>query len=225
MFGKFLDMPRFLYYLLLQHFYHVFFRHPCLKAPMTCYATKSKNTAVSKFTGNGVFLGAQLCIELLYNYVYIYAIMTATAPRIKMMLRELQGGKNLLFHSFHSQLERSAFGGSDFVEIQYCKLKRCTAIEEIVSSYLVEHWEDDSLYIYGDDLNRFCDVYGEIITGGTYANLESGYLDWCGINYFTPEQTTAIIKRLKEEKPPEHQTLVSWLEMGKPYNGFYVLGL
>lgn len=131
----------------------------------------------------------------------------------------------MLFHSFHSQVERRAFGGSDFIEIQYCKLKRCTAIEEIVSTDIVAFWEDDSLYVYGDDWTVFCDAYGEIITGGTYANLKSGYLDWCGLNYFTPEQTASIIKRIKDENPPEYQPLLSWLEKGTQYNGFYVLGL
>lgn len=109
--------------------------------------------------------------------------------------------------------------------MQYCKLNRYTTIEEIVSVNIVKHWEDDSLYICGDDWNIFCTAYGEIITNGTYNNLESGYLDWCGINYFSPEQAASIIKHIKEEKPPEHQTLLSWLEKAKQYNGFYVLGL
>lgn len=131
----------------------------------------------------------------------------------------------MLFHSFGSQCERRAFGGSDFIEIQYCRLKPHTTIEEIVSTDRIEFWEDNSLYIYGDDWNVFWDAYSEIITGGTYANLESGYLDWCGINYFTSEQSASILKRIQEEKPPEYETLLRWLEAGTQYNGFYVLGL
>lgn len=130
-----------------------------------------------------------------------------------------------MFHSFHSQAERRAFGGGDFMEIQYCRLKPSTTIEELVSLYMVEHWEDDSLYIYGDDWNDFWDAYGAIITGGTYANLESGELDAFGINYFSPEQTASIIKRIREETLPDDQTLLKWLENGTQYNGFYILGV
>ena len=54
---------------------------------------------------------------------------------------------------------------------------------------------------------------------------QSGDLDWCGTNYFTPEQTAAILKRIEEEQPPEYQTLLSWFKAYPPYNGFYVLGL
>lgn len=129
----------------------------------------------------------------------------------------------MLFHSFSSQQERREFGGGDFIEIQYCTLKKCTSIKEIVS--VVENWEDDSLYIYGDDWNIFCDAYGEIICGGTYNNLETGYLDGCGINYFSPRQTELIKEKINEEKPREYEVLLSWLEKGKEYNGFYVLGL
>ena len=131
----------------------------------------------------------------------------------------------MLFHSFGSQSERRAFGGGDFIEMQYCKLKRSIAIEEIVSPDLVEFWKDDSLYICGDDWNDFCDAYADIITDGTYANLETGCLDWCGINYFTFKQTASIIQHIQMEKPTEYSTVLDWLEKGKQYNGFYVLGL
>ena len=54
---------------------------------------------------------------------------------------------------------------------------------------------------------------------------ETGYLDWCGINYFFPEQMQHIIKRLREEKPKDYHLLLTWLEQGTQYNGFYLLGL
>lgn len=129
----------------------------------------------------------------------------------------------MLFHSFASQSERRQFGGGDFVELQYCQLEHGTAIETILSTDTLQCWKADSLYIFGDDWNVFCDNYGEIITDGIYANLESGYLDGFGINYFTPEQTAAFIKCIKNQKPMEYKTLVSWLE--RQNNGFYVLGL
>ena len=40
----------------------------------------------------------------------------------------------LLFHIFHSQKERRDFGGSDFIEMQYCKLEQDSEIEK---SYLL----------------------------------------------------------------------------------------
>lgn len=131
----------------------------------------------------------------------------------------------MLFHSFTSQAERRKFGGSDFIELQYCRLKKCTSIEEIVSVYTIEHWEDDSLYIFGDDWNTFYDLYKEIIKNGTYNNLETGYLDGLGINYFSSEQTEAIIRLLQQEKPTDYQVLLDWLKKGREYNGFYVLGV
>ena len=131
----------------------------------------------------------------------------------------------MLFHVFSTQSERRAFGGSDFIEIQYCKLKRSADRKRIVSVHAVECWKEDSLYIADDDWETFLDAYGEMITGGTYNNLQTGYLDGYGINYFSPRQTESIIEQLKEEKPQEFQTLLTWLERGEQYNGFYILGV
>ena len=132
----------------------------------------------------------------------------------------------MLFHSFSSKEERRKFSNGDFLQFVFCKLDRGTAVEEIVSNRAVAPllWNHSSLYLCGDDWNEFCEAYGEIITGGTYENLEAGYLDWCGINYFSPEQMQHIIKRLREEKPKDYPLLLNWLEQGTQYNGFYLLG-
>lgn len=63
---------------------------------------------------------------------------------------------------------------------------------------------------------NFVRLMGKSCTGGTYENLETGYLDWCGINYFSPEQMQQIIKRLREEKPKDYHLLLTWLEQGTP---------
>lgn len=133
----------------------------------------------------------------------------------------------MLFHSFSTQTERREFGGSDFLEFAFCKLSKSTPIKEIVSNDAVAslYWSNSSLYLCGDDWNEFCDAYGGIITNGTFGNLEKGYLDWCGINYFSPQQMMLIIKQLQSEKPKDHQLLLNWLEQGIQYNGFYVFGL
>ena len=131
----------------------------------------------------------------------------------------------MLFHIFENQAERRAFGGGDFVEFQVCRLKPGTSLEESLSGEWPDHWEDDSLYLCGDDWPEFTEIYGEILTGGTYGNLEQGPLDWCGINYFTPEQEQVILARLETEKPPEYGTLLDWFRRGGVHNGFYVLGI
>ena len=80
----------------------------------------------------------------------------------------------MLFHSFQSQAERREFGGSDFIEIQYCRLPEGTSLREIVSIDAIKHWKDDSLYISGDDMDLFYQSYGDIITGGVYNNGDRG---------------------------------------------------
>lgn len=131
----------------------------------------------------------------------------------------------MLFHFFSSQAERRAFGGGDFIELQHCKLDCSLPGEALVSVHRITHWREDSLYLCGDDWEAFFEAYGDILTGGTYNNLNTGALDWCGINYFSPEQAADIRQQLKEKQPPEWETLLRWLDEGKNCTGFYVLGL
>lgn len=100
----------------------------------------------------------------------------------------------MLFHSFQSQAERREFGGSDFIEIQYCRLPEGTSLREIVSIDAIKHWKDDSLYISGDDMDLFYQSYGDIITGGVYNNEDRGPMDLFGINFYSREQTNEIIE-------------------------------
>ena len=131
----------------------------------------------------------------------------------------------MLFHSFQSQAERWEFGGSDFIEIQYCRLPEGTSLREIVSIDAIKHWKDDSLYISGDDMDLFYQSYGDIITGGVYNNGDRGPMDLFGINFYSREQTNEIIERLAEEKPPGYQILCRWLQADGQSLGFYVLGV
>ena len=129
----------------------------------------------------------------------------------------------MLFHSFSSQEERRALGGGDFAELAYCPLPLGTDLKTILS--VCSFWSNDSLYICGDDMEDFSAAYGKIITGGRYGNLETGPLDWCGVNWFSPEETGRIIKQVREKKPKDWEKLLSWLEKGAEYNGFYFLGI
>lgn len=135
------------------------------------------------------------------------------------------GDDGLLFHTFSSQEERRNFGGSDFIEIQYCKLPQESKLEKIVSVDAVSHWKNDSLYVSGDDMEEFYQHYGTVITGGVYNSGESGPMDLVGINFYSRRQAACIIERLQQETPPEYQVLRRWLEKGEAYIGFYILGV
>lgn len=131
----------------------------------------------------------------------------------------------MLFHIFASQDERRKFGGSDFLELQPCRLARDAQLKEIVSVDAIEHWKDDSLYIHGDDVNEFYIQYGNIFQDGYYANGNRGIADWCGINYYPLEETQRIAALLKRERPTDFQVLLDWLSDAEKYNGIYLLGM
>ncbi len=133
--------------------------------------------------------------------------------------------ESLLFHRFASQEERRRFGGSYFIEIQYCCLSMETALETLISVEAITHWKNDSLYIYGDDDTTFLSHYGDIFTDGIYSNGKSGAVDPCGINYYTREHTLRIIRDVEERKPLDHLVLLHWLDRAMMYKGFYILGL
>ena len=127
----------------------------------------------------------------------------------------------MLFHIFNSQRERREYGGSCFIELQFCSLPKGTPIETLVNSDV--HWQDDSLYV--DDENKFYKEYSSIFDCGVYNNLSSGSVDVYGLNYYSPEKTDIIIDKLGREKPCDYQVLLDWLEKSKEYNGFYILGI
>ena len=131
----------------------------------------------------------------------------------------------MIFHSFANQEERKNFGGTAFMELQYCTLQPETEIKKIVEVDAHGNWMDSSLYIYLDDIECFCSNYGDIFYGGTYNNLHQGRLDINGINYYTPAQAKEILLKIEGEKPLDYEVISEWLKNGKQYNGFYVLGV
>ena len=135
------------------------------------------------------------------------------------------GGNTMLFHTFSSQDERRQFGGSDFIELQYCRIRQGAEIGEILSVQAIEHWKNDSLYIFGEDMDAFFAQYCKIFSNGIYNNRECGVVDLLGINYYSPEQTALMTEAIKKETPADSQRLLDWLDGGKQYNGFYVLGV
>ena len=129
----------------------------------------------------------------------------------------------MLFHVFSSQEERRNFGGSAFIEIQFCKMPYGTESKKLVAVNSINHWQNDSLYI--DDENTFYQEYSNIFNCGIYSNLKSGTVDIFGINYYAPSLVDSIIVKLQKDKPSDYQRLIEWLNKAKEYNGFYVLGI
>lgn len=142
-----------------------------------------------------------------------------------MMKKQFQERIPMLFHMFSSPKERRSAGGSCFIEIQSCRLPKNTEIRDIVSVHSLKHWNAGSLYVLGDDVPEFLSFYGDILSGGYYNNTKTGPLDLCGINFFPADRAEQITARLKQEKPPEYETLLAWLEKESDAAGFYVLGL
>ena len=129
----------------------------------------------------------------------------------------------MLFLSFNSQKERRAYGGSAFIEMQFCKLPAETKVKDIVAVSNINHWQNDSLYI--NDENVFYQEYCHIFNCGIYNNLKIGVIDIYGVNYYAPSLIDSLIEKLCEEKPVDYEKLVRWLNQAKEYNGFYILGI
>ena len=126
----------------------------------------------------------------------------------------------MLFLTF---AEKKACGGSDFLELQYCRLPAGASLAARVAVDAIGHWQEDSLYL--SDAEAFFRDYQAVLGYGTYNNLQEGPADLCGINYYTPEQTAAIAEALCRNQPEDWQRMAAWLEGAKAHNGFYLLGL
>lgn len=129
----------------------------------------------------------------------------------------------MLFHMFDSQEERRNFGGSAFIEMQFCKLPAGTKISELVSPSSIKHWKNDSLYI--NDEETFYREYHHIFNCGKYSDLKSGTVDIFGINYYAPNWIDPMITALQKDAPLDSETLIEWLVKAKAYHGFYILGM
>lgn len=130
-----------------------------------------------------------------------------------------------MFHTFSDKEERREFGGTAFIEIQYCRLCADTKLKKIVAVKSIQHWMDDSLYIYVDDIDLFISNYGRIFNMGTYNNMQTGIVDVFGINYYTVDDVKSMVEMIIKEKPLNYQKLVNWLKNATQYNGIYLLGI
>lgn len=130
-----------------------------------------------------------------------------------------------MFLHFQNQDERRKYGGSAFIELHYCKLPTSTKLKKLVAVKSINNWQDDSLYIFVDDIDKFYTEYKDILTDGIYGNLKSGTIDLYGINYYSQEQVTNIIEKIKGNQPLDYETLLQWLNKNANNNGIYILGI
>lgn len=131
----------------------------------------------------------------------------------------------MLFHTFSSKEEMGSYGGSGFVELQFCCMPFQTDIKNLVDIKNIQNWKDDSLYIISDDVEKFEQEYSCFFDCGVYNNLKSGAVDLFGVNYYKSDLIDGIIERLNKKKMTDSEVLIEWLDKAKSYNGFYILGI
>ncbi len=102
---------------------------------------------------------------------------------------------------------------SAYFEFQYCKGKPAKNHSRF--------WLEDSLLVHIDNEEIFFDNYSRY-----FDFPKEGKFNYYGPNYYTKEQTKDILQEVREDKPPEYDTVCTWLEKAvAEYNGFYILGI
>ncbi len=122
-----------------------------------------------------------------------------------------------MFLQFTNQEERKEKYGSCFLELSYCKLKRNTSLRKILKIKNLPNWQNDSLYVFVDDLYEFFKEYNEIFD----IEESSLYSD----KYFSFDKAKEIIGIIKNKKPKDYEIILKWLEYAIENNGFYILGI
>lgn len=120
-----------------------------------------------------------------------------------------------MFLSFKNNAERRKYGGSAFIEIQYCELPRDISLKKAVALKNIKDWNEKSLYVYVDDIDDFYSDYSDIFPD----------VDLYGINYYSPIQLEQIIDKIENNKPRDADVLLKWLQEAYRYNGIYILGI
>lgn len=110
-------------------------------------------------------------------------------------------------------------------EMQYCKFKTGTSLKKLVGINSINNWQNDSFYIYVDDIDAFYCEYKEIFAHGLYNNDQFGVVDIYGINYYSQDEVLKIRDRIASKKPVEYEKLLEWLDNGLHYNGIFILGI
>lgn len=119
---------------------------------------------------------------------------------------------------------------SFYLEFQYCDYSKESPVKGgIVSVANIIFRRCDSLYVHGDDMFDFYDLYKTIFCNGFYNNGKRGVVDMWGINFYPPEEASLVVKRVRElvheRGSDDDRTLLKWLESVEQHNGFYILGI
>ena len=122
----------------------------------------------------------------------------------------------MLFHVFASQEERRAFGGSYFIEMQFCDLPRGYKEKELVAVANIEHWKNDSLYINDDEVFRgfikdefkrlhpVCEIEERLNKVFDYRNMSLTPAN------FTEEQARIFAEEIENYKEENKENIALW---------------
>lgn len=106
---------------------------------------------------------------------------------------------------------------SAYFSFEYCKRKRLFGVYRRFS-----FCSEDCVCVDLDDEKMFFENYGKYLDN---PYRQKGF-NYFGPNYYTKEQTLAIIEQINTDKPFEYQILVEWLQKAvEIYNGFYFMGI
>lgn len=114
--------------------------------------------------------------------------------------------------------------GTCYLEFQFCKNKKPVIFNKVRTN-IIDHWQEDSLFISVSDFNVFYELYGKIFEYALFPNGKKGFFAY-GINYYDKNTTEKILFELRKTADDKYQNLIVWLENAtNKYNGFYILGI
>lgn len=114
--------------------------------------------------------------------------------------------------------------GTCYLEFRFCETDKPLK-DGKVRYEILNHWSDDSLYLYWDDFSEFYELYGDLFGCAVFPNGERG-CDSCGVNYYGKEENAKIIAGMSTRPNEEYAALLPWLkEAEKRGKGFYILGV
>lgn len=113
-------------------------------------------------------------------------------------------------------------GTSAYYEFQYCKNDLPL---EVLMKKGYTHWQEDSLLVHIDDDTRLFEHYLRYLSP-THAPNGTNEFCYFGVNYYTKDETSKILEKIKKEKPMYSDVLTKWLTAAvEEHNGFFFLGI
>lgn len=115
-------------------------------------------------------------------------------------------------------------GSSAYYEFQYCK--RDLTVEQAVKPTTWSHWAEDSLLVHMDGEHElFCNYIKPYMSAPHAPNGSRVYF-YAGVNYYTREEATEMLDRLRIDRPVGCEALIPWLERAaNEFYGFYIMGV